>query len=334
MLATTWNEKRDDPIRRQRLFRGMARAILSLARIPQPRIGSFQFQDDGTVSLTNRPLTSTIVLLENDGAPRTIQRDETYTCIESYVSDLLTFHDSSFLSNPNAVFTEKICKGEMAVKTILKALSYRYIRRESRAGPFLLQFTDLHIGNIFVDDDWNVTCFIDLEWVCALPAEQLAVPYWLTNRGIDQLVEEHLAVFDGIRKEFMLAFEEEEKATSACQDAPLARIMREMWESGGVWFWFSVDSINAAYSLGFKHLMPRFTNKPPLVRETMSEFWCEGSSEMVARKMADYETYDAKLRMAFAMPSENSATTEEPGGANFGCCWQRELEESNFASLF
>lgn len=285
--------------------------MLSLARFPQPRIGSFRFHDDGSVSLTNRPLTSAIVLLENDGAPRTMQRDDTYTSTESYVSDLLTFHDNSFLTNPNAVFLEKICQGEMAVKAILRALAHKYIGRESRVGPFLLQFTDLHVGNIFVDDDWNVTCFIDLEWVCAMPAEQLTVPYWLTGRGIDELVGEHLAEFNKLREEFMLALEEEEKGLTPFHNLPLTQIMQDMWESGGTWFWLSIDSVNAAYSLVLKHLMPRFSNKPSEVREIMSEFWCEGSAAMVERKMADYESYDRQLRSVFAKQSKDARPAEE-----------------------
>jgi hypothetical protein len=34
---------------------------------------------------------------------------------------------------------------------------------QHRHGPFPLQLTDLHASNIFVDEDWNITCLIDLE---------------------------------------------------------------------------------------------------------------------------------------------------------------------------
>lgn len=80
MLSSTWEKHRHDPFHRQKLFRGMARLTLSLANIPQPRIGSFQFHTDGTITLTNRPLLCSLIILENDGALRTIQRNETYTC--------------------------------------------------------------------------------------------------------------------------------------------------------------------------------------------------------------------------------------------------------------
>ena len=64
--------------------------MLSLARVPQTRIGSFQFHDDGTITLTNRPLSCSMMILENEGATRTIPRGETYSCTHAFVSDTRT----------------------------------------------------------------------------------------------------------------------------------------------------------------------------------------------------------------------------------------------------
>ena len=177
MLSSTWEKHRNDPFRRQNLFRGMARLMLSLANIPQPRIGSFQFNANGTITLTNRPLPCSIIILENEGAQRTIQRNEIYTCTEPFVADMLTLHKNSFLSNPNAVYNAGNCRGQMAAGALLRMLSHHYVERERRNGPFYLQLTDLYARTIFVDENWNITCLTNLEWVCALPAEILAVPY-------------------------------------------------------------------------------------------------------------------------------------------------------------
>jgi hypothetical protein len=123
-LSGTWDKHREDPVWRQNLFRGMARTILSLARIPQPRIGSFQFYNNGTITLTNRPLPCSVVILENDGALRTIPRYETHTSTEAFVTDMLKFHESFFLSNLNAVSSKGDCLGQMASKTLLRAISH------------------------------------------------------------------------------------------------------------------------------------------------------------------------------------------------------------------
>jgi len=178
MLSDTWEERRGDQVSRLRLFRGIARMILSLARIPQPRIGSFRFHADGTLMLANRPLLCCVPILENGGTPRTMPRDETYTYTEPFISDMLALHDGSFLANRNAVYDEVDCRGQIAARVLLRALSHQYVTRKYRGGPFRLQFTDFHPSNILVDDNWNVTCLIDLERICSLPAEMLAVPYW------------------------------------------------------------------------------------------------------------------------------------------------------------
>jgi hypothetical protein len=235
-----------------------------------------------------------MVLLENDGAPRTMQRNETYDCTDSFVSDMLTFHDHRFLNQPNAVYSENDCRGQMAVKTLLRAFSHRYVKREHRRGPFFLQLTDLHASNIFVDDDWNITCLIDLEWLCALPREMLSVPYWLTGCSIDEIQDERYADFNGIRGEFMRVLEEQERGAGA----EVSQVIREMWDSKGVWFWYCLSSVNAMYFLLEGHLCPPGSLSTSVER-AVSQFWCENPEAVVRAKLADREEYDAELKRVF-----------------------------------
>ncbi|TVY91114.1 hypothetical protein LAWI1_G004340 [Lachnellula willkommii] len=123
MLSNTWKENRNDPIRRQNLFRGIARLMLSLANIPQPRIGSFKFHADGTITLTNRPLPCSVIILEND---------------EPFVADMLTLHENRFLSNPNAIYDASDCRGQIAAGVLLRMLSHHYVLQKHRNGPFYL----------------------------------------------------------------------------------------------------------------------------------------------------------------------------------------------------
>lgn len=296
MLSSSWERHRNDLVRRQNLFRGMARLMLSLANIPRPRIGSFQFHTDGTISLTNRPLPCSVMILENDGALRTIQKNEMYTCTEPFVADMLTLHENSFLNNPTAVYDAKDCRGQMAVGALLRLLSHHYVEQKHRNGPYYLQLTDFHESNIFVDEHWNITCVIDLEWVCALPPEMLAVPYWLTGHGIDEIVDDNLREFDDIRQEFMKIFEEEVNVASMPM---LASIMYKSWESGGVWFWRCLTSTNAMISLVEDHICPRFSRLSSKAEEILSEYWCQGSAEVVERKVTDYEVYKRELEILF-----------------------------------
>jgi hypothetical protein len=308
MLSSTWEKHRNDQFRKQKLFRGMARLMLSLANIPQPRIGSFQFHADGTITLTNRPLPCSVIILENEGALRTTQRNETYTCTEPFVADMLTLHESNFLSNPNAVYDDEDCRGQMAAGALLRMLSHHYVERKRRNGPFYLQFTDLHASNIFVDEQWNITCLIDLEWVCALPAEMLAVPYWLTGHGIDEIVDDNLREFNEVRQEFMELFEKEEVNMASTQKPVLSSIMYESWKSDGVWFWHCLTSTNAMISLVGDHICPRFSRLSSKAEEIFSHYWCQDSTEVVERKVTDYEGYMKELKDLFSKQTENHSS--------------------------
>ncbi|KAK0703644.1 hypothetical protein B0T26DRAFT_757170 [Lasiosphaeria miniovina] len=98
MLSTTWAAQRDDTARQRRLFRGLSRTMLSLARVPQPRIGSFPFDAaDRTVVLANRPLLCCAAILESEGAPLAV--NETYNCVKPFVADVLALHDRHFLAD-------------------------------------------------------------------------------------------------------------------------------------------------------------------------------------------------------------------------------------------
>ena len=308
ILSSTWEKHRNNPLQRQKLFQDMAHLILSLGNIPQPRIGSFQFNLDGTISLTNRLLPCSVIILENDGALRTIQRNETYTCTEPFVADMLTLHENSFLSNPNAVYNAEDCRSQMAAGALLRMLSHHYVERERRYGPFYLQLTDLHASNIFVDENWNITCLIDLEWVCALPAEMLAGPYWLTGHGIDEIVKDNLREFDKVRQEFMRIFEEEEVHMALKQTPVLASIIRKGWESDGVWFWRCLTSTNAMISLVEDHICPRFSRLSSKAEEIFSQYWCQGSAKIVEKKVSDYEGYKKELEVLFSKQTENHSS--------------------------
>lgn len=113
----------------------------------------------------------------------------TYTCTEPFVSDMITFHDNRLLSNPNAVHDAGDCRAQMAQRTLLPALPHHYITLDQNI-VMAHSYSPL-LSNMAVDKEWNVTCLIDLEWICALPAEMVEVPYWLTGYNIDELDEDN-----------------------------------------------------------------------------------------------------------------------------------------------
>ncbi|KAK3324800.1 hypothetical protein B0T19DRAFT_239295 [Cercophora scortea] len=302
MLSATWAQHRHDPRRRMRLFHGMARIMLSLARLPQPYIGSFRFNSsDGTITLTNRPLIATTMIFENSGTPRTIQPHQLYQSTDAFASDMLTLHDNYLLHYRHAVRDDEDARERMTIRTLLRAVMHHFVLPDRRNGPFLLQPTDLHQSNIFVDEDWNVTCLIDLEWICSLPVELLAVPYWLTDCSIDTIVDEY-GPFDEARQAFLAAMDEEIKTIPPAHNIPITRTMQDSWVSKTVWFWACIRGLNGWLFLFEDHIAPKFSANKHLISDLKqaSAFWMQDVDTLVKAKVEDEEQYQAELRSLFS----------------------------------
>ncbi|OAA60582.1 hypothetical protein SPI_05706 [Niveomyces insectorum RCEF 264] len=290
MLSNTWAKHRNDAQRRERLFRGMARIILSLSRLPQPRIGSFCFNPmDSTLTLTNRPLTCAMVLLENSGTPRAIQPAQVYQTADTFAADMLTLYDNHLLHNPHAVRDDDDARERLAMRALLRAVMHHFVPADRREGPFLLQLTDFHQSNIFVDDAWNVTCLLDLEWICALPADMLSVPYWLTNCSIDAIVDDQYPLFDEARKAFLQILDEESRRRRTQQEhsIDIVHTMNATWASKAVWFWACIRSVNSWVFLVEDHILPKFTQDKMVDLKQAAAFWQAGVDDVVRQKVED-----------------------------------------------
>ncbi|TQN75088.1 hypothetical protein CSHISOI_00315 [Colletotrichum shisoi] len=120
-----------------------------------------------------------------------------------------------------------------------------------------------------------------------------------------------MSEFSVVHAEFMEAFEEEERTaasatvTAARHGVSLAQSMRESWESGGVWFWHSIMSTNAMFSLFTHHICPRFLANRLLFKEEklISSFWSEDADKTVEGKVQEYERYKEKLESLFKLES-------------------------------
>lgn len=298
MVVHNWDDKLEDPICRKRLLTGMTKIILEMAKVPQPKIGSFRFNNDCTISLDSRAMFAATAILEGQGTPRTIAEGHTYTCTEPFVADLITFLDGNLTSDVSAADAETDCRSQMATRTFLRAVAHHFIKKEYRDGPFVMQLTDLNPGNFFVDDDWNITCLFDLEWVCALPPEALSAPYWVTGCSIDGLTGDALVKFDEVRQEFMEILREKEAEYTLTW--PLASVMEEMWATSGVWFWHSLTSVDAAYWMISHHLSENFAVVMTTdVDKTMSRLWSADADNAVETKVREFEEYAKDVQRLF-----------------------------------
>lgn len=301
MLSDTWADKRHDQKLRKNLFRGLSRMILSLTRTPLPRIGSFVLDEKGYLSLSNRPLTLQIQLLENEDIPVDIPRDVTHSTVDSYVNDVLSFHESRLRHQPNAVNSLQDGFYQTCALMVMRSVWSRFFRRDLLRGPFFLSLTDLHQSNIFVDDHWNISCLIDLEWACARPVEMIHPPHWLTSQPIDMI---DLDAYEALHKEFMEVFEEEEKHSALSTQSPILMhsILQQGWERGTFWCSLALHTPTALFKIFYDYIQPRFskTHKDDEAFWLITmRYWSFDAFDFLESKLKDKEQYDMHLREAF-----------------------------------
>ncbi|OBT48362.1 hypothetical protein VE00_01149 [Pseudogymnoascus sp. WSF 3629] len=294
-------EKQHDSSLQTNLFQDLSRIILSISRITLPRIGSFVIDNDGVLSLTNRLLSIEIQTLENEEIPTNIRRDYTYTTVDSYIVDVLAFHDNRLRSQPNAINDIDDSVSQMSALGAMRTIMPLFLRRELRRGPFVFTLTDLHQSNIFVDKDWHITSLVDLEWGCSRPIEMVEPPYWLTNKGVDQILPDE---YNKVRVEFMSILEEEEllagNNTTKRGGLRLADVMNQAWETGTFWYTLALSSPTGLFQLFYHHIQPRLISiheEDP--DNVMPYYWAQDVFQIVSRKLSDKKEYDKQLRKAF-----------------------------------
>lgn len=300
MLSESWGQGHGNPQLRANLFRSLSRIMLAVARTPLLRIGSFIVNEKGFLRLRNRPLTLEIQQLENEQIPVDIPRDFTYSTVDAYVNDILAFHESRLRHQLNAVNDVQDCLFQMAALTVMRAIRPSFFRPELRRGPFFMSFTDLHQSNIFVDDNWNITCLVDLEWACARPAEMIHPPYWLTNQSVDDIDS---GEYGNMHKEFVQSFAEQELEHPSQFGSQLHSLLQEGLTKGTFWYSLALDSPTGLFRIFYDHIQPRFSkdhiDEAAFFRITM-EYWTVNAADFIRKKVKDKEQYDRLLLEAFS----------------------------------
>ncbi|KAH6874937.1 hypothetical protein B0T10DRAFT_200595 [Thelonectria olida] len=283
------------------LFTGIAALMLTLASIPQDKIGSWTFNDDGTISLTARPLFSAFTMLETAGVTRSINKGDTYNNSEAFMADLIRFQQNRLTDLSNSVKSAKDAKTKMAAISVLRSIAHKYIRRESRFGPFVMQLTELDMSHLVVDKKWNILYLLDLEFFTSLPAEMWQEPHWLTSRLVDPGTELAFTVHE-LRLNFLRIMHPMELILRKLMrhELPLYQILQDQWECDGAWFWESMISLNG--SGDFIRQNTNYITFPPggpRLHQVVYQFWGSDAEEIIAKKVEDRARYVEKLRSWF-----------------------------------
>jgi hypothetical protein len=303
LLSDLWPPKCKE--QRQNFYKCLSKTMLDLASRPQKRIGSLTVHNSGEISLSNRPLTLRIPLLENENIPTNIPRGRCYSSVDSYAYDLLNCLYSKLYHQPNAVRDEDDAEGQMAVLTILRSLTFHFLQSQFREGPFIFTLTDLHAGNIFVDRWYNITSIVDIEWCCSLPIEAQHPPFWLSGHAVDDLAKENERDFDEVCEEFLEIFEQEDSKCSSLGSGFSTKVMRHALKHKLHWFWACLREPRAANDLFLDHIQPQFApthsddDEFTNFQQTVAKYWCRDTASFIQRKIYERDHYLNQLRSKY-----------------------------------
>lgn len=279
----------------QNLYRSMSKIMISLAKIPQPRIGSWTVDNDGRLSLSNRPLLSHLHQLENWDIPTDIPRNMTYSSADSFYLDLLAVHDNRFQYQGNAAYSGRDARSQAMDLVLMRALLHKFTNRSLRDGPFIMQLTDMYISNIFVDGDWNIKHIIDLEWACSLPLGDLLPPFWLTGKGVDQIEGIEYERFKACYKQFVETFKQEEMGMPLYHNGSFysrAMSMNNALEDGRYWYWNALQTPKGLFNIFRTHLETFYDKvSKDSLRTAISPFWAPEMTSFVNSKLDEFTQY-------------------------------------------
>jgi DNA-binding ferritin-like protein (Dps family) len=126
------------------------------------------------------------------------------------------------------------------------------------------------------------------------------LPTWLSGRGIDELdganEEEYKICYDRL----VDIIHEEESAHGSSHD--YSQTLRDVWDSGQLWYIHALDSVNAFPAVFEQHLRPRFFKEFSVKTDgrVLSQLWDEDVMDFIDAKVRDFDKYQERIREIFA----------------------------------
>lgn len=297
-------EDTEEQLRRtENLYRSMSRIMVSLAKIPQSRIGSWTINNKGEISLSNRPMLNHLHRLENWNIPTSIPRNMTYTSADSFYMDLLNGHDNRFRFQGNATFDQEDARGQATILVLMRAIFHKFTNRDIH-DHFVMQLTDLNASNIFVDEHWNIKYIIDLEWASSLPLKDLLPPSWLTGRAVDDIEGPGFEEFKKSYTKFANIFEQEESGIFSYHERDNlshATIMKRSLENRQYWYSRALRTPKGLFTLFTTHIETLYEEVKPreLLFESVSTYWTPGMTDFIDSTLKRYDNYRHEVREIF-----------------------------------
>ncbi|KAH7176282.1 hypothetical protein EDB81DRAFT_34465 [Dactylonectria macrodidyma] len=323
LLSTVWNT---DPTFDQisNLWESFASIISSLTKKTYSKIGSFLFNNNGTATLSNRPIYNAIVQLERDGVSPVMSRDRTFTSSTDFVEAVLKIQDDRVVKHPHAILNELHCREQMGFRTLLHGLIRHLISLEFCKGTFVAQIHDFDVDHFMVDEDWNIVCVLDIGSIAILPIEMVHEPEWLTGVLVDE--DEDSVPADVTRPAFIEVIGDRQKELNVRIHGPtgpilLADVMTEAWESKAYWLLITLTTSFNMSDIAGPELLPTFSDlSDEEIEEVDVALWGPDPASVVQRAMHNREHYIRQIVAKFGPGGEFGPDRDivdlGPGGAD------------------
>lgn len=286
----------------------MADVLLQLSRPSFAQIGSLEELEDGSWSVTDRPLTFNMNELVSVGnfppskLPSTVFRSSS-----SYFSALADLNIDHLSTQRNdAISSAEDCRRKYVARYLFRKLISEgrvFSTLESGSKPFKLFCDDLRPSNVLVDDECRITGVIDWEFSYAAPAEYTySPPWWLLIEAPEKWpggISDWVKVYEPRLRLFLEALEEREdimiRDSTLIEGQRLSPRMKTSWESGEFWVSYAIRKSWAFDAIFWDQINtnPKFFKDSSGYEKglkLLSDEERDGMEEFVRRKLKESET--------------------------------------------
>ena len=296
-----------DPTLRSDLYTQLADIFIQLRHCEFPHIGSLALDpmDDQTpIFAHNRALSIDINAYEVGGLNTTsiIGPNRIYTTAIDYIYTLTQLLFNEFDKQQNSVYNESDARYHLYGLHQFRSILMGWLRRETNEGPFILTHGDFRTSNVLVDQDMNITAVLDWEWSRTVSVQMFVPPAWLRGSDIRGLLSfrgilymKELAVF---RDVLMVREKEMHCQGSGEEKIPLSKLWNGIHSHANIFIAHALLRLDVVGDVYWEGLDRHYFGKEVEARVKLfyEVLATSDQNKVIARKLRDLETYNAKLK--------------------------------------
>ncbi|XWX01988.1 hypothetical protein V2A60_010020 [Cordyceps javanica] len=241
-----------------------------------------------------------------------MSRNTTFTTVQDFVNSRIIAFETRFIEQPNAIKSREDALYQMTGFAGARLVLPQLLREDLNDGPFVFALSDIHRSNISVDENWNITAIIDLEFACSWPIGFLQTPHWLRCEFIEHVLPTEFSTTNSKFIEYIQRAEELHKCGNSRTES-LSLIMQRSWDEGGFWVPLTLCHPVSFAEIFYERILKRYFDFIPADFEKAksfefcSRFFRRNSPTLLERKLGELRKYMDALMEAFSDEKLDSA---------------------------